>query len=122
MNEKHATKQAFGNDVNMCNEARHYLWQMAAYGQASSGFTTRWFSTDGVTCADCLAVMARGPKALPTPEVTKSASVHSTLLDEMQRQIKVLYRHKYGIDLDEPEWTQESVAPRSRCLAQRVAR
>lgn len=108
---RHATKTAFGQPVSMCDDARQYLWQMAAYGQATSGFTTRWYSTDNVTCSDCKAVMARGTAALPTPEVVQGPSVRSTLLAEMQRQIKIKYRHRYGIDLDDPEWASEDYRP-----------
>src|SRR6188768_1461778 len=94
----HATKRAFGQAVNLCDDARRFLSQRAT-GTGGEGFTLRGWTADAVTCADCSLVLARQSAfALPAPEVVQGPPVHSTLLAEMRRQIRVKYRIRHGID------------------------
>jgi hypothetical protein len=109
MNEQHATKMAFGQPLNMCDDARRYARDMALYGTSSSGFTTRWFSTGGVTCPDCLLVFRGGPRALPAPVVTKSPPVKSKLMDQIVANMR--RNPKYAGWIDDPEWTIEDYRP-----------
>jgi hypothetical protein len=107
----HATRTAFGQSVNLCDDARRFLLQRAI-GNGGEGFTLRGFTATDVTCADCSTVLdARSASALPAPEVVQGPPVRSKLMDEIKRQMRVKYRLTHGIDLDEPEWASEDYRP-----------
>lgn len=97
----HATRSGYA----LCHTARGGTTFGSVFMRYAEG-------TDAATCSDCRAIIAFGGSGgLPKPEPVAEHPVHSTLLAEMQRQIKVKYRLKYGINLDDPDWAVEDYRP-----------
>jgi hypothetical protein len=102
----HATKQAFGQPFNLCDDARRHL-RARAIGEGGSGFTTRGFDTSNVTCEDCAAALRGGPSALPAPVIVKSKPIKNPL----GAQIRADMLRRYGPSIEDPEWATEGFVP-----------
>jgi len=103
MAAQHSTKMQWGTEAALCDTARTHLFARAT-GSGGSGFTTRGFSRDDVTCAACAGLLERGISAMPSPEIRQGPPVRSKLLDAIKSQM----RAKYGPAIEREEWETES--------------
>jgi hypothetical protein len=104
MNEQHATDTAFGQTINLCDDARRFLLQRATQS-GGAGFTVRGFASQGATCADCLAILkAQSPFVLPMPVIEPGPAPRNT---NLKRAIRASMLAKYGPSIEDPEWATE---------------
>jgi len=105
----HATQMAFGQAVNLCDDARRFALDMARYGRSNIGFSPRSFSKVGMDCEDCVAVVRGGYKALPAPIIPASSA--TPLRNPIGKAIQASMLKRYGPSIADPEWTVEDHRP-----------